>query len=76
VLSVCNNSESAIASSDFPIDCFTHLKGTWTGKLVPVNATANLIQPSRKEFLALAKAHTLVPIYRTLTADLETPVSA
>ncbi len=35
-----------------------------------------LIQPSRKEFLALAKAHTLVPVCRTLTADLETPVSA
>src|ERR1035441_7348011 len=37
---------------------------------------ADLIQPSRKEFLALAKKHTLVPIFRTLTADLETPVSA
>jgi anthranilate synthase component 1 len=35
-----------------------------------------LIQPSRKEFMALAKKHTLVPVYRTLTADLETPVSA
>jgi anthranilate synthase component I len=34
------------------------------------------IQPSRKDFLALAKNHTLVPVYRTLTADLETPVSA
>jgi len=33
-------------------------------------------QPSRKEFLALAKDHTLVPVFRTLTADLETPVSA
>jgi anthranilate synthase component I len=41
-----------------------------------VNASANLIQPSRKDFLALAKTHTLVPVYRTLTADLETPVSA
>ena len=28
--------------------------------------------PSRKEFLALAKEHTLVPVCRTLTADLET----
>jgi anthranilate synthase component I len=37
---------------------------------------ANLIHPSRKEFLALAKNHTLVPVFRTLTADLETPVSA
>ena len=38
--------------------------------------SAQLIQPSRKEFLALARNHTLVPVYRTLTADLETPVSA
>jgi anthranilate synthase component I len=35
-----------------------------------------LVQPTRKEFLALAREHTLVPVYRTLTADLETPVSA
>ncbi len=35
-----------------------------------------LVRPSRKEFLALAREHTLVPVYRTLTADLETPVSA
>jgi len=34
------------------------------------------LQPTRKEFLALAKTHTLVPVFRTLTADLETPVSA
>lgn len=34
------------------------------------------IHPSRREFLALAKEHTLVPVYRTLPADLETPVSA
>jgi anthranilate synthase component 1 len=34
------------------------------------------LQPSRKEFLALAKNHTLIPVFRTLTADLETPVSA
>lgn len=38
--------------------------------------TERLIQPSRKEFLALAKEHTLVPVCRILTADLETPVSA
>jgi anthranilate synthase component 1 len=37
---------------------------------------ADLIQPARKDFLALAKKHTLVPVFRTLTADLETPVSA
>ena len=38
--------------------------------------SSNLIQPTRSEFVALAKMHTLVPVYRTLTADLETPVSA
>jgi anthranilate synthase component 1 len=32
--------------------------------------------PTRAEFLRLARAHSLVPLYRTLTADLETPVSA
>jgi len=43
---------------------------------VPVKASVQPVQPSRKEFLALAKEHTLVPVCRTLTADLETPVSA
>ena len=32
--------------------------------------------PVRAEFLRLARTHSLVPLYRTLTADLETPVSA
>jgi anthranilate synthase component 1 len=32
--------------------------------------------PARTEFLNLARTHTLVPLYRTLTADLETPVTA
>ena len=41
-----------------------------------VKAQAHPVQPSRKEFLLLAKEHTLVPVCRTLTADLETPVSA
>jgi anthranilate synthase component I len=41
-----------------------------------VKASAHPVQPSRKEFLALAKDHTLVPVCRTLAADLETPVSA
>ena len=36
----------------------------------------NVISPLRSEFLRLAAAHSLVPVYRTLTADLETPVSA
>ncbi|HEX4064718.1 MAG TPA: anthranilate synthase component I [Acidobacteriaceae bacterium] len=33
-------------------------------------------QPARAEFIRLARNHSLVPLYRTLTADLETPVSA
>jgi anthranilate synthase component 1 len=41
-----------------------------------VKASVHPVQPSRKEFLALAREHTLVPVCRTLTADLETPVSA
>ncbi len=41
-----------------------------------MKASAHSVQPSRKEFLALAKEHTLVPVCRTLAADLETPVSA
>jgi anthranilate synthase component 1 len=41
-----------------------------------VKASANSVLPTRKEFLALAKEHTLVPVCRILTADLETPVSA
>src|SRR5271169_3245302 len=41
-----------------------------------VKTSTNPVLPSRKEFLALAKEHTLVPVCRVLTADLETPVSA
>ena len=37
---------------------------------------SNTISPLRAEFLRLAAMHSLVPVYRTLTADLETPVSA
>jgi anthranilate synthase component 1 len=32
--------------------------------------------PLPREFAALARTHTLVPVYRIITADLETPVSA
>jgi anthranilate synthase component 1 len=41
-----------------------------------VKTSLNPVLPSRKEFLALAHEHTLVPVCRILTADLETPVSA
>ncbi len=39
-------------------------------------ASPQTAHPARKEFLALARTHTLVPVCRTLAADLETPVSA
>jgi anthranilate synthase component I len=32
--------------------------------------------PSAADFLKLSRKHTLIPVYRTVTADLETPVSA
>jgi anthranilate synthase component 1 len=41
-----------------------------------VKTSAQPVLPSRKEFLALAQEHTLVPVCRILAADLETPVSA
>ena len=33
-------------------------------------------EPGESEFRKLAETHTLVPVYRTITADLETPVGA
>src|SRR6201747_1050402 len=32
--------------------------------------------PSANDFLKLSRKHSLIPVYRTVTADLETPVSA
>ena len=34
------------------------------------------IRPTREEFLALAKQHTVVPVWTEILADLETPVAA
>src|SRR5882757_130406 len=44
-------------------------------ELAMASADTNSL-PSAREFLALNRKHTLVPVYRTVTADLETPVSA
>jgi anthranilate synthase component 1 len=41
---------------------------------MPVANTNSL--PSSRDFLKLSRKHSLVPVYRTVTADLETPVSA
>ncbi len=37
---------------------------------------AAAVRPSRAEFLALARDHSVVPVWREVLADLETPVSA
>ncbi len=44
-------------------------------ELAMASADSNSL-PSAREFLALSRNHSLVPVYRTVTADLETPVSA
>jgi anthranilate synthase component 1 len=49
------------------------LRNNYTGV---VKSSSHPVLPTRKEFLSLAKEHTLVPVCRILTADLETPVSA
>ncbi|MDQ2725169.1 MAG: anthranilate synthase component I, partial [Actinomycetota bacterium] len=35
-----------------------------------------MIHPSRTEFIALARTHTVVPVWRQLLGDLTTPVAA
>jgi anthranilate synthase component 1 len=42
----------------------------------PSSGSKETSAPDRSAFLRLARTHTLVPVYRTLTADLETPVSS
>jgi anthranilate synthase component I len=49
-------------------------EGVMMDKAMPSLDTSSL--PSAREFLALSRKHSLVPVYRTVTADLETPVSA
>src|ERR1700724_3691581 len=41
---------------------------------MPISNSNSL--PSARDFLKLSRKHSLVPVYRTVTADLETPVSA
>ncbi len=38
--------------------------------------TSTRTTPTPRDFAKLARTHTLVPVFRTVTADLETPVSA
>jgi anthranilate synthase component 1 len=44
--------------------------------MAPSASRSESAQPSLRDFLKLARNHSLVPVYRTVTADLETPVSA
>jgi len=41
-----------------------------------VTATPTTITPTREEFRALAREHTVVPVWTHVLADLETPVAA
>src|SRR5438132_13481960 len=41
-----------------------------------VVSPAGPVRPSRDEFRSLARDHTVVPVWREVLADLETPVSA
>jgi len=43
---------------------------------ITMSSFASNSLPSAREFLALSRKYSLVPVYRTVTADLETPVSA
>ena len=40
------------------------------------SASRSPIEPSLDEFLEMARAHTVVPVWREMMADLETPVAA
>ena len=44
--------------------------------MVARSAQSAATLPALRDFIKLGRQHTLVPVYRTLTADLETPVSA
>lgn len=43
---------------------------------MPTMPHEELVLPRKADFLKLSRTHSLVPVYRVLTADLETPVSA
>ena len=59
-------------------DCTAPARGLTLEWMVAASKSPDLlmIEPNRAEFLRLARVHTLVPVVRRLTADLETPVSA
>ena len=50
------------------------IEAVMMGTIMPVATTNSL--PLERDFLKLSRTHTLVPVYRTVAADLETPVSA
>ncbi|GAB4317008.1 MAG: anthranilate synthase component I [Candidatus Sumerlaeia bacterium] len=44
--------------------------------LIPSGPERIMIRPTREEFLELARTGNLIPVYREVLADMETPVSA
>jgi anthranilate synthase component 1 len=64
-----NKSHRRPPQGGYPPPCTLHAPPCTLSSMRPSH-------PTRAEFLRLARAHSLVPLYRTLTADLETPVSA
>ena len=48
----------------------------WRGSFVLKSGVSNVYYPTLEEVKKLGKAGTIVPIYREIVADLETPVSA
>jgi len=46
------------------------------GRAVSLPSSSPSIRPSRDDFRALAREHTVIPVWRELLADLTTPVAA
>ena len=56
--------------------CFFRAFGGGADARARVTAMRRRVRPSLDEFVALARDHTVVPVWREVLADLETPVSA
>ena len=53
-----------------------HPRFCYCDTLIEMPAARTQTTPNLNEFTELARTHTLVPVTRTVAADLETPVSA
>src|SRR5687768_13184737 len=47
-----------------------------TPAITPASTARSVLRPTREEFRALARDHTVVPVWREVLADLTTPVAA